>query len=718
MRIISVNKRYKGGKLMDDRELILHVLSEQTEPVDRMDLWIKTGIYEIEQFNRIISALEAEGDLVIIKRKKIALPGIAGYEKAAIVRQNRYYLFAKPENEDMEDVFIHSSSSKGAMPGDIVMLKNIKDSEKGPSGDVDKIIKKGSRILTGVIEREKGRSGKAYIVPDHSFSYRLGIVKGGELKSKNGDKVKAAVYYDSKEKTIKARVIHIYGRADSARVCSDAIIDSCGIPSKFSVPVKHEAALAAAEPITDEEISGRLDLRDEPIFTIDGADAKDLDDAISVKKLEDGWELGVHIADVSHYVRAGSRLDETAMDRGTSVYFADRVIPMLPVEISNGCCSLNAGIKKLTFSAIMKLDKKAELVDYRFEKSVICSKVRGVYSEVNEILCGTADEAVRQKYSAVYDEIFIAKELADILKAKAKQRGELEIESSELRFVLDENGVCTGVSERERGDAEELIEQFMITANRAAALYAKSAGIPFVYRVHEAPEDERLKTLSELAAACGFPVRRLKTGVHQTDLAELINKAKDTKYANLISSQVLRTMAKARYDSHPLGHFGLSLADYCHFTSPIRRYPDTSIHRILTDLISGVPIDIIKQRYGDFARESAKISSDRELRAVRAEREAEKCYAAEYMTSHIGELHDGIISGVTNRGIFVCIENGIEGFVNLTNLEGSMFEFNGTTTTTDRRRGISYSIGDSVKIKVISASVPMGTIDYALANEA
>ena len=255
------------------------------------------------------------------------------------------------------------------------------------------------------------------------------------------------------------------------------------------------------------------------------------------------------------------------MDRGTSVYFADRVIPMLPVEISNGCCSLNAGTKKLTFSAILTLDEKAELVDYRFEKSVIDSKVRGVYSEVNAILDGTADDELKEKYKAVYDEIFTAKELADILKAKAKQRGELEIESSELRFVLDENGVCTGVSERERGEAEELIEQFMISANRAAALYAKSAGIPFVYRVHEAPEEDRLETLAELAAACGFQTRRLKSGVHQTDLAELISKAKETKYSRLISTQVLRTMSKARYSSQPLGHFGLSLADYCHFTS-------------------------------------------------------------------------------------------------------------------------------------------------------
>ena len=696
-----------------DNEAILEALSTQTEPVGRQALQIMSGILEIEDFNNAISYLEAQGKIVVINRKRVALPGVAGYAVATIVRQARGFSFAKPEDENTDDIFIHTSATKGSMPGDKVLVKNISMTDKGLDGQVDKIIEKGKRVITGVVEREKGKAGKAYVLPDNDFSYHLRIVKGGELKSKNGDKVKAAISYDPKEKRIYARVIKIYGKADSAKICADAIIDANGIPNKFSVAIKHEAAMKAAEPITDEEIAKRLDLRDEPIFTIDGADAKDLDDAISVKKLEKGWELGVHIADVSHYVTEGSRLDEEAMERGTSVYFADRVIPMLPVEISNGCCSLNAGVKKLTFSAVMTLDENAELMDYRFEKSVIISKVRGVYSEVNQILNGTADDALKEKYAPVYDSIFEAQKLADILKAKAKKRGELEIESTELRFVLDEYGVCTDVSARERGEAEELIEQFMIMANRAAALYAKSAQIPFVYRVHEAPEQERLDTLAELAAACGFETRKLKRNVHQTDLAALINQAKETKYSRLISTQVLRTMAKAKYDPRPLGHFGLSLADYCHFTSPIRRYPDTSIHRILTDLVSGVPIDKINDQYGDFAKQSAAMSSERELRAMRAERETEKCYAAEYMRNHIGEIHSGIVSGVTSRGIFVVIENGIEGFVNLTEGLG-YFEFNGTTSTVDRYSGKSYSIGDNVKIIVSAASVAMGTIDFEL----
>ncbi len=701
----------------EDNNLIMDILAQQSEPVDRKELWLMSGL-DTEEFNNAVSCLEGRGEIVLLhenRTKKIALPQMAGYVRATIVRNAGSFCFAHPEEEGLADVYIHSGDEKGAMPGDRVLLKNIRMEERGPAGQVHKLLEKGSRVVTGIYEKGAyGHHKDGFVTPDTGFSHALSVVKGGSLKAKHGDKVKAAIAYDKKSGKITARVIKIYGRADSARICADAIIDAAGIPTKFTVAVKHEAAMAAAQPVTEEEIAKRLDLRDEPIFTIDGEDAKDLDDAISVKKLSNGWELGVHIADVSHYVREGTLLDDSAMDRGTSVYFADRVIPMLPVEISNGCCSLNAGTKKLTFSAILTLDEKAELIDYRFEKSVIVSKVRGVYAEVNAIIDGTADEALKEKYAEVYDEIFAAQELAELLKAKAKQRGELEIESTELRFVLDEKGVCIDVSERDRGNAEELIEQFMIAANRAAALYAKSAGIPFVYRVHEAPDPEKLAALAELAAVCGFAARRLKEGVHQTDLAALINAAKETPYARLISTQVLRSMAKARYDDRPLGHFGLSLEDYCHFTSPIRRYPDTSIHRILTDLVSGVPVDEINRKFSEFAQKSSKMSSERELRAMRAERESEKFYAAEYMTKHIGEIHQGVVSGITNKGLFVAIENGIEGFVSLIDDEKAYFEYNGTTTTKDRKSGVSYSIGDIVTVEVMAAEIALGTVDFAL----
>lgn len=694
-------------------EMVLSALRKQSEPILRRDLQIISEVLETEEFNNALSYLERRGE-IIIDRKKVSLPQLAGYMPATILRCAKGFAFAAPEDPEMSDIYIHESDLRGAVPGDRVMLKNIKNGNKGLFGSVDKILEKGSRIISGTVVRSHNKAGKSFLMPDSGFTYQIGIVRGGELKARSGDKVRAAIAYDQKEKKITARVIKVYGSGNSAKICADAIIDSYGIPNKFPVPVKHEAAMKAAWRITEEELEKRLDLTDELIFTIDGADAKDLDDAVSVKKLENGWELGVHIADVSHYVTKGSRLDEEAMKRGTSVYFADRVIPMLPEELSNGCCSLNAGTKKLTFSCIMRLDEKASLIDYRFEKSVIESKVRGVYSEINQLFEGTADEEIKEKYAPVYESLIAARQLSDILGEKARRRGELGIESNELRFVLDSKGVCVGVSRREQGISEEMIEQFMIMANQSAALYAKSCCIPFVYRVHEEPEAERLASLSELAAACGFQTRRIKEGVRPTDLSELIEKAKETKYSALISNQVLRTMAKARYDSRPLGHFGLSLEDYCHFTSPIRRYPDTSIHRILTELVSGVPVDKIKQKYSEFAVESAKLSSEYEIRAVRAERDTEKCYAAEYMRSHIGEEYSGVVSGVTNKGIFVMISNGIEGFVDLTAIEDAYFEFDGKTTTTDSRSGKSFSIGDEVRISVLSAIVATGTIDFQL----
>ena len=694
-------------------EMVLSALEEQTEPIERRDLQIISGILEVEEFNNALSYLERNGKIVI-NRKKVGLPRVMGYIPATIVRQAKSFSFAEPHDTDMDDIYIHAQSTKGAITGDTVLLKNVRESSKGLSGEVDKILERGARVITGTIERARNNTGTAYLIADSGFAHNLRIVQGGELKSKNGDKVKASIFYDNKKKGVYARVIKVYGSGNSAKICSDAIIDSYGIPTKFPVPVKHEAAMMAAQRITEEEMAKRTDYTAEPVFTIDGADAKDLDDAICVKRLEKGWELQIHIADVSHYVTSGSKLDEEARRRGTSVYFADRVIPMLPEEISNGCCSLNAGTKKLTFSAIMTLNEKADLIDYRFVKSFIISKVRGVYSEVNSILDGSASDDIKEKYASVSEVIAEAKKLADILKEKAAKRGELEIESSELRFVLDKNGVCIDVSERERGEAEEIIEQFMIMANGAAALYAKSVGIPFVYRVHEEPDPDKLYSLAELAASCGFQTRRLREGVRQTDLAALINAAKETKYSRLISTQVLRSMAKARYSSRPLGHFGLSLTDYCHFTSPIRRYPDTSIHRILSDFISGVTIDTIKKRYGEFAEESAALSSDFEIRAVRAERDAEKCYAAEYMCSHIGERYKGVVSGATNNGIFIMLPNGIEGFVKLSDIETSDFEFDGMTSVKDRVSGVSYSIGDEVSVEVISANVALGIIDFIL----
>lgn len=692
------------------KDIVITTLQRENREISRDELFKLSNISDKASYNLAISELQEDGDIILIKNKNVVLSEAMGYVKATILRSSRYFSFARPA-DGSPDIFIPCEKMKDAIPGDVVLLQDIRQEEKGPSGGVFRIVKKGDRLITGMVERYKS---KLSVIADGGLGYSIPIVRGGELRSRDGDKVRAALMYDQHERKLYCRVLSIYGKANSAKICADAIIDRYGIPSEFSKGLRAEAKRVSEEPITAEEIAKRRDLRDEAILTIDSADAKDLDDAISVKKTENGWTLGVHIADVSHYVREGSELDKEAFERGTSVYFADRVIPMLPEELSNGCCSLNSGTDKLTFSAIMNIDQKGNLCDFEFCKSIINSKVRGVYSEVNEILAGTADDELIKKYSPVEQTLKDGEELFAVLKQNAKERGELEIETTELKFVLNEAGVCIDVSTRTRGKSEEMIEQFMIMANQAAGKLAKEKNIPFVYRIHAKPEAERIAALADLAQACGFRVNKIKPGLTQRDLAELLSAAKGTRYEKLMSMQVLRTMAKAQYDDKPIGHFGLSLADYCHFTSPIRRYPDTSIHRILSALVGGMSIEEIKRKYEDFAEKSAKQSSEREVRAVNGERDTEKCYAAEYMTAHIGECYDGVVEGVTAKGIFVSIPCGIEGFVNLSRLENAFFEYNGTTTTIDKRSGISYSIGDSVRIKVTAATVALGTIDYEL----
>lgn len=692
------------------KDIVLTTLQKENREISRDELFKLSGISNKASYNLAISELQEDGDIILIKNKDVVLSEAMGYVKATILRSSRYFSFARPA-DGSPDIFIPCEKMKDAIPGDVVLLQDIRQEEKGPSAGIFRIVKKGDRLITGMVERYKS---KLSVIADGGFGYSIPIVRGGELRSRDGDKVRAALMYDQHERKLYCRVLSIYGKANSAKICADAIIDRYGIPSEFSKGLRAEAKRVSEEPITAEEIAKRRDLRDEAILTIDSADAKDLDDAISVKKTENGWTLGVHIADVSHYIREGSELDKEAFERGTSVYFADRVIPMLPEELSNGCCSLNSGTDKLTFSAIMNIDQKGNLCNFEFCKSIINSKVRGVYSEVNEILAGTADDELIKKYSPVEQTLKDGEELFTVLKQNAKERGELEIETTELKFVLNEAGVCIDVSTRTRGRSEEMIEQFMIMANQAAGKLAKEKNIPFVYRIHAKPEAERIAALADLAQACGFRVNKIKPGLTQRDLAELLSAAKGTRYEKLMSMQVLRTMAKAQYDDRPIGHFGLSLADYCHFTSPIRRYPDTSIHRILSALVGGMSIEEIKRKYEDFAKESAKQSSEREVRAVNGERDTEKCYAAEYMTAHIGECYDGVVEGVTAKGIFVSIPCGIEGFVNLSRLENAFFEYNGTTTTIDKRSGISYSIGDSVRIKVTAATVALGTIDYEL----
>ena len=677
------------------------------------ELLRKTGIKDKEKFYESIRTL-AENGHILAENHVICINRNTKEVAAELVSLSRGFGFARPENGG-EDIFIHGSVLNSAFVGDKILVGGIRKDEKGYSGNIMRVLEKAKGTTTGTIKlTEYG----AEVIPDNKIRYNPSVSPENLCGAKAGDKVMVELIKDYRGDWTQARVLKIFGSGESARVCADAIIEQYGIPMHFSPEVLEEAEKISKQEITAGEIRHRLDLRDQMIFTIDGADAKDLDDAVSVTKTEDGFVLGVHIADVSHYVTGKSLVDEEAMNRGTSVYFADRVIPMLPECISNGVCSLNAGTDKLTFSAIVNLDSKGQIKKYQFKKTIINSKVRGVYSEVNDIFGGTADDEIKAKYAPVMEGLSAAKELADILKVNSKARGTMELDSGESRFVLDENGICVNVIPRSSGEAEELIEQLMITANTAAAKLSMDAGIPFLYRIHENPEPQRIRDLAELLKALGIPCKELMNEKPSTgDFSKILQRVKGEPTEILVSQRLLRTMEKAKYSTEPLGHFGLALKDYSHFTSPIRRYPDTSIHRILTALAMGDDPVTITKRYAAFADKSAVESSNNEVRAVSAERDAEDCYMAEYMRQHIGEEYTGVVSGVTKNGLFVRLKSNVEGFVPMDLFTKNRFVFDDIVTQKCVNTGRSFTIGDSLNIVVASAQVATGRVDFAPVNE-
>lgn len=679
------------------------------EGVPVKSLMRESGVRNQTDFENSLLSLRDNGEIVMDKDQWVKLSSHAGDVEATLISLSERFGFARPKIGG-EDIFVPGSALKGAFVGDVILLTDLRKGDKGPSGRVKRIVSRGEGAVTGTVHIDENG---ARVTPDGAVRYDMEISPNALHGAKDGDKVLIEPQPDYHGEWRTARVKSVFGSGDRARVCADAIIERCGIPKEFPPEVLKEAEEIEKLTITEKELENRLDLRDEPVFTIDSADAKDLDDAISVHRTADGYTLGVHIADVSHYVKPKSAIDQEAFKRGTSVYFADRVIPMLPEALSNGVCSLNAGTDKLAFSALMDFDSEGNMTDYMFRKTVIDSKVRGVYAEVNEILAGTASRELLEKYAPVKESLAAAKELADILKRNAVGRGEMDLSSDETKFILNEEGVCVDILPRVQGESEQMIEQLMIAANIAAAKAALQAGIPFLYRIHEKPRPDRVEELYELLDKLGVPCGEIKKGNPEAkDFSAVLDRVKDGPKGSLVNQRILRTMEKARYADRELGHFGLALGEYSHFTSPIRRYPDTSIHRILSDLVSGMDKNDLKKRYKTFAEESARESSQNEIRAVTGERAAEDCYTAEYMRNHLGELHTGVISGVTPKGVFVKLPNNAEGFVALSDFEDCDFQFDGEIAHHDLRSGRVLMMGQELGIIVAAADVATGRIDF------
>ncbi len=621
------------------------------------------------------------------------------------------FVTADKKYEINDDIFIPARFCGGAFSGDRVAisvkkkaLKYKNESQFHAEGEVVEILERGVTAFCGTLTIDTRLIGRRFspyrVIPDNpklSFDAEVDDIMDIPL----GNKVEVRLIdYGTDRRPPKGEIIRDLGKTLSLGANYESILAEQGIRTEFPIEALRCAEEAAKEPIS---VSGREDLRDRIIFTIDGEDAKDLDDAISLEKTTDGYILGVHIADVSHYVRYGTPTDKEAFARGTSVYFIDKVVPMLPKCLSNGACSLNADTDKYTLSAFVSLGKNGELRSCEVKNGLIRSRVRGVYSEVNDLFEKKSKSKFYKKYKEVYKTLGDMYALFKILEKNAKMRGVLELESAEARFMLDENGAPLEIIRRERGEAEKMIEQFMLAANEAVARHMSARGLPCVFRVHDEPSEEKLTSYKAFLQNVGLstlPLRQKKLSV--SAFAPILWEAAERGIENVVSRVTLRAQMKAKYSEVRNDHFGLALSYYCHFTSPIRRYPDLSVHRILKYAMENGE-ESAKKRYAKFAAESAAASSDNELKALNAERDIEDLYKVIFMEKEVGKEFDGVISSVTSFGIFCELENTCEGLIPTESL-GEGFFYSESTQTLSHGK-VQYRLGQPLRIRIVEANV-------------
>lgn len=704
---------------MSMRDKIEHAI--QNQPCTVKELKLKFG-GERGADRKVMEALdELVREAVVCQRQGVFFTVRSGRADKAllckVVKLGKNFAFVMLE-DGTSDIFIPGRFTKGAMPGDDVLVEKFEHPrvEGSDEGAILAILTE-KNDLVGTVRRVEGR---LRFVPDDCPAITMPLARDCEGGAKDGDKVAVEILNrGNRQEDHRVGVAMRFGSSDEAKRCAKALLYAKDIRTRFPDKVRDEAKKFEGAEVSEKDCEGRMDLRTLPIFTIDSAETKDIDDAISLTRTSDGgFELGVHIADVSNYVKPGTELDNEAFSRATSVYYADQVVPMLPKALSNGICSLNENELRLAFSCLMRLDKEGNLTDYRFVKSIIRSRVKGVYSEINALLAGTADAEIKAKYADVIDQLPAMKELYGHRARLRKERGCMDIESGEVKLILDENGRCIDVKKRTSGESESMIEEFMLLANQCAAHFARVKQIPFVYRVHEEPNAEKLERLHALLQACGINDHFAKDVPTPKELSAILEGVRGTPYEQIINTGMLRCMSKALYEEKPKGHYGLVLKDYAHFTSPIRRYPDLAIHRIMTDMLKGTEKETMILRYTDFAERASKQSSEREVIAMQIERKAEDCYKAEYARRHLGECYEGTISGVTQRGLFIELDNGVEGFVPASSLTPSGTSLTEGVRLTDPASGKTWSLGDKMMITIVRADVNLGKIDFEVAPAA
>lgn len=657
-----------------------------------------------------ISALEDSGELFCDKKDKLHFPAEVGMVKGTLSGNSKGFAFCIPEGENQEDIFIAGHNLSDAMHGDIVLVSIKKNAEDGRyEGQVEKILKRGLNTVVGTIQVYQKFS---FVVPDNKKIFKdVYIKKGSENGAKSGDKVFVRILsYDGKSMT--GSVIEVLGQK-KGDVTTDvlSIIRSYELIEEFSKPLL-DSCKNIPQSIDAEKYTNRIDLRNQIIFTIDGDDTKDYDDAVSLVKDGENYILGVHIADVGEYVKRDTMLDEEAFERGTSVYFPNCVLPMLPKELSNGICSLNPQEDRLTLSCVAKIDKNGKVLDHRIFESIICSTERMTYKNVTKIINGDAE--LCERYKKIVPTLHLMAELNDILEKARMARGEINFDIPEAHIVLDPKTLEVEMLEKKpRTVSERLIESFMLVANETIAEHFQKLSVPFVYRIHETPLCDKIQAFNDFAGAMGYHLSASGEELKPMDIQKFMARIEDAEKRKIINTVLLRSMQKAKYSSQCLGHFGLAAKYYCHFTSPIRRYPDLTIHRIIKDHLHGRLNEKSIRELAQFVVKSSAKSSERELLAQRAERDVDDYFKCRYMRNHIGEEFDATITSVTNFGFFVELENTVEGLVNIASLKGSNFVYNEKSLVLTNGI-VYYHIGDKVRVKLTNVNIDERNIDFVL----
>lgn len=696
------------------REHILDILKSSDKALSATEIADNLGYADVEHLTEVLKVLnELEENYTVYhtNKDKYMLFSNSHLKIGTLLSTKKDFAFVDIDGD--EDVFVHSSNLNGAIHKDKVIVEITSKVGLKLEGRIVKVVDRNLDNIVGEIYYHNGRT--CLKLDEEKFKINVVIDQDKTLGALEGHKVLAKVTNRLDKNTYRGEVLKILGHKNDPGVDILSIVYKYGINDVFNERVQEELK-SIPDHVLDEDRKGRRDLTDHMIFTIDGDDTKDIDDAIEVEKLSDGYKLGVHIADVSYYVKEGTALYDEAMDRGTSVYLADRVIPMLPHKLSNGICSLNPGVDRLAISCVMTIDNNGNIKDYDIFPSVIRSRIQMTYKKVNKIL---EENIVPEGYEEYADTLRTMKELADILRQNKINRGYIDFEVEEPKIIVDDEGKAIDIKVRERGVGEKLIEDFMIAANEAVATYIYFLEYPFIYRVHGTPSEEKIQSFMTYIESCGYKLTGNFKEIYPTTMQEILRQLKDKPEFPIFSSLLLRSMRKAVYDTTNIGHFGLASKCYTHFTSPIRRFPDTTVHRLLHKYIFDA-----NNSYQTLQIEEMKLpaiaehSSEKERDSVDCEREVDDMKMAEYMMNHVGEEFTGMISSITKFGMFIMLPNLVEGLIRVEDLKGDYYMFDESTIKlTGKKDKKGYRLGDKVEVVCTAASKEAKTIDFVLKKD-